>query len=230
MPASGLASRPRRRIATWAVMVLALATPLAPAADPALAQDQPPAADAMVPQMAPGALARRLAARVQTPLLLYDVRETEEYSVSHIRGARRVSPGISAEALLADAGPDVKGAVVVFYCSLGIRSADLAQAAYHSLMERGAAEVHVLAGGIIDWHNALLPLVDGYGPTRFVHPFHDDFKAYLHAPHLARMQAVARGAALREAPPVALSVARPPGSSPHLSRRSSSSGRSYCRT
>jgi rhodanese-related sulfurtransferase len=147
-------------------------------------QGQPPI-EAIVPSISSTVLSKRIQASGR--LLIYDVREREEFSVSRLPGAMHVNPATSAEQLLIRIAGRASGATVVFYCALGSRSTDLAQGIYHELMARGAQDVYVLEGGIIDWHNRDLSLVDLKGPSRFVHPFKDELKGRLKSPELARV-------------------------------------------
>ena len=62
---------------------------------------------------------------------------------------------------------------VVFYCSVGERSSQMAKKADKLLRERGAHGVYNLRGGIFAWHNATNPLVDAKGITPYVHPYND---------------------------------------------------------
>ncbi len=103
-------------------------------------------------------------------LVLLDVREADEYSVSRLKGALRVSPDADAKSALAAAG-DLKGRVVVVYCSVGARSSILASRVQKALREGGAVAVHNLSGGIFRWHNEERNLVDAQGETAFVHRY-----------------------------------------------------------
>ena len=140
--------------------------------------------DGMVPQLSSTVLASRL--QRDGRILVFDVREREEFAVSRLPGAMHVSPSTAPEQFLTRVASRTSGATFVFYCAVGARSGDLAQSVYHDLMERGATGVYVLEGGIIDWHNAERILVDATGPSRFVHPFNDELKGRLKRPELAR--------------------------------------------
>jgi len=76
--------------------------------------------------------------------LLVDVRETDEYEVEHISGARLIP------LLLLESGveeiPEVEH--VVFYCRSGARSA---RAAAHAVARLGRRGVYNLAGGMQGW-------------------------------------------------------------------------------
>ncbi|MCH9808122.1 MAG: rhodanese-like domain-containing protein [Alphaproteobacteria bacterium] len=104
------------------------------------------------------------------PPILLDVREADEFAVSHIKGAIRIAPGASREEVL-DAAGDVDGRSIVVYCSVGARSSTLARKVQQSLKTNGAVSVHNLTGGIFRWHNDGRALVNRSGVTDFVHRF-----------------------------------------------------------
>jgi rhodanese-related sulfurtransferase len=86
---------------------------------------------------------------------LIDVREPREYEAGRIAGARLVPLGELAAQVQA-IRPDRP---VVFYCRSGARSAMATQAF------RGAGfDAHNMAGGLLEWDAASLPLEpeDGY--------------------------------------------------------------------
>jgi len=118
----------------------------------------------------PTATFAELSARGENFLVL-DVRSMEEFRVSRIAGAIRVDPGMWSSAFLARYGEQAKGRRVVFYCSVGVRSSRLAGRVQDALIERGAAGVYNLVGGIFRWHNERRSLVDDVGPTPLVHPY-----------------------------------------------------------
>ena len=99
------------------------------------------------------------------PVLL-DVRAEAEYDVSHLAGARRAEDLEQAEVALAGAAWDTP---IVVYCSVGVRSARLAD----ELQRAGYSRVMNLEGSIFRWANEGRPLVADTGPTRVVHPYDD---------------------------------------------------------
>ncbi|MBU1210284.1 MAG: rhodanese-like domain-containing protein [Alphaproteobacteria bacterium] len=103
-------------------------------------------------------------------MILLDVREPSEFAVSHLAGAHRVDPDASLESLLATTGV-VDGKSIIFYCSVGARSAELAQRMQERLTALGADAVANLSGGIFKWHNDERALVDGSGSTNLVHGY-----------------------------------------------------------
>jgi rhodanese-related sulfurtransferase len=137
-----------------------------------------------VAQLSTAALAKRLADAKD--VLLLDVREGEEFAVSHIAGAQRVDPGIWRSTFLKRFGNAAKGKAVVFYCSVGVRSSKLAEKVRDRLMAHGAQGVFNLDGGIFAWHNEARPLVDAKGDTSFVHPYDSYWGKLLKRQELAR--------------------------------------------
>ena len=105
------------------------------------------------------------------PLLLLDVRPPAEYNVSHLKGARRVDPSIWHGPFMRRFGALAKGRYVVFYCSVGERSSKLAAYVQDALKKAGAKAVYNLDGGLFEWANHKLPMVDRKGLTRHVHPY-----------------------------------------------------------
>ena len=97
-------------------------------------------------------------------LLLFDVREPEEYAVSHLQDARPVSS--KDEALKALQGVSSKQRIVL-YCSVGYRSSELAQ----FLMKKGYTEIYNLEGSIFAWANEGRPVYRGKERVQAVHPY-----------------------------------------------------------
>lgn len=97
------------------------------------------------------------------PLLL-DVREADEFAVSHLEGARLATDVDMALAQLEGVPRDEP---VVVYCSVGYRSSRLAA----ELAERGFTDVANLEGSIFAWANEGRPVVRGDAPADEVHPY-----------------------------------------------------------
>jgi len=121
-----------------------------------------------VQQMSTAALAAWLADSARSPPQLLDVREAEEYAVSHLPGAVHVAPG-------ADIGEVLDridlSRPVVLYCSVGWRSSLMAA----RLQGAGIEDVHNLEGSIFAWAGESRPLVAGGRPAVQVHPYDEDF-------------------------------------------------------
>ncbi len=103
--------------------------------------------------------------------VIFDVREPQEFAVSHIAGAIRLDPGITAEAFVERYSEMLDNRTVIFYCSVGRRSSMLSQRLDDTIAERGAIGSYNLVGGIFQWRNEQRPLVDNDGETQAVHPY-----------------------------------------------------------
>lgn len=125
-----------------------------------------------VPTITTSKLATWLASELPPPILI-DVRQAEEYAVSHLPGALHLTtvPAIQQ----ADVPTE---AAIVVYCSVGYRSARLAQ----KLRAAGYQQVMNLAGSIFEWHNQEQPLVADGELTRQVHPYNRAWGLLLTAP------------------------------------------------
>lgn len=99
----------------------------------------------------------------ERPLLL-DVREKEEYAVSHLKDAVLAASGKEALDALEGVPPDRP---VVLYCSVGYRSSEMA--AY--LQKRGFEKVYNLEGSIFAWANEGRPVYRGGERVQVVHPY-----------------------------------------------------------
>jgi len=83
--------------------------------------------------------------------VLLDVREAEEYQVSHIQGAM-ISTDLDAALTVLRGKP--KDTKIVAYCSVGYRSSALAE----QLMARGYTNVANMEGSIFEWANKKFPV------------------------------------------------------------------------
>jgi rhodanese-related sulfurtransferase len=106
-------------------------------------------------------------------VILFDVREPEEFAVGHLPGAIRIDPNARGQDVLAtlksEAAEDCPQ--VVFYCSVGVRSSVLAERARVALQAAGCPLPENLRGGVFAWHNQKRVLENAEGPTDFVHPY-----------------------------------------------------------
>ena len=96
------------------------------------------------------------------PPELIDVRKQEEYEVSHLPDALHLP---TVEAIQQAAFP--ANATLVLYCSIGYRSARVAQ----QLQENGYKNVMNLEGSIFEWYNQGYPVVVDGQPVERVHPY-----------------------------------------------------------
>lgn len=120
------------------------------------------------------------------PLLLLDVREKQEFAVSHIPGAIRVDPGAWSWSFMKSFGGQANAKRVIFYCSVGVRSSTLAKQVQEALKTRGARAVYNLDGGIFAWHNERRRLADRKGDTPYIHPFDDHWGKLIKRTDLVR--------------------------------------------
>ena len=103
--------------------------------------------------------------------LVLDVREPEEYAVSHLPGAVRVPPDADVSTLQRIIGTAAQGRQVLFYCSVGQRSSKLAARVQDAVLEAGATNVSNLRGGIFRWYAEHGELVNADGPVDRIHPY-----------------------------------------------------------
>ena len=122
-----------------------------------------------VPQVSVEELEAALAGP-DAPLLL-DARAREEFEQSHLAGAL---PAPDAESVLEAVTTLAPEREIVVYCSVGMRSSDLAR----TLRERGFAASN-LEGGIFAWANAGHATYSGERREDRVHPYDERWGALL---------------------------------------------------
>ncbi len=107
---------------------------------------------------------------------LIDVREEEEYAISHLPAAINIQ---NATAVYYP-----KNTPIIVYCSVGVRSAEFAE----QLDELGFTSVLNLRGSIFAWGNTGYPLVRGSTAVSAVHPYNKKWGKLLNrALHLYRV-------------------------------------------
>ncbi len=94
--------------------------------------------------------------------LVIDTRSAREYELSHLPGAVHAETPEAALELIG--GPEAN---VVVYCSVGWRSAEMAE----KLAKRGISKVRNLEGSIFAWANAGFPVYLNEEQVRAVDPF-----------------------------------------------------------
>lgn len=94
---------------------------------------------------------------------LVDVREPEEYAVSHIEGAVNLSDPDAIAAAFEGSGRRE----IVLYCAVGYRSSRVAR----DLQERVSAPVYNLEGSIFEWANSGHPVFRSGARVDEVHPY-----------------------------------------------------------
>jgi rhodanese-related sulfurtransferase len=106
---------------------------------------------------------------------IFDARELEEYEVSKIPSAAYIGFNeFSSEKT--DLKVDDKNSMIVVYCSLGIRSEQIAE----KLQQAGYTNVKNLYGGIFEWKNKGYPVFNSEGKeTESVHVFSRPWSKWL---------------------------------------------------
>lgn len=107
----------------------------------------------------------------QTDVIIFDVREEKEFSVSHLDGAIQVDPDTSPEEFEGRFANQIDGKTLVFYCSVGRRSSKLLSEVSEVIEENNANDSYNLIGGVFRWSNQERPLVNEAQSTAKVHPY-----------------------------------------------------------
>lgn len=100
-------------------------------------------------------------------IVLLDSREKKEYEVSHIKGALYAG---YEDFNLQEVSKNIKSidTPIIVYCSLGVRSEDIAE----TLEKAGYTNIKNLYGGIFNWKNNNLPVVNRHQkPTDSMHVY-----------------------------------------------------------
>ncbi|WP_298416860.1 rhodanese-like domain-containing protein [uncultured Kordia sp.] len=109
-------------------------------------------------------------------IVLLDSREKVEFETSHIKNAVCVGYDKFKLKKIKKLLPKDKTKPIVVYCSLGIRSEDVAE----KLKEAGYTNVYNLYGGIFEWKNQNQTVIDTNGQTtENVHTFNEDWSIWL---------------------------------------------------
>ncbi len=115
-----------------------------------------------VRQVSTAELAAWLADTNRAQPVLVDVREKEEFAVSHLRGAKNFQTVSQWKTALPPSAPPV-----VVYCSVGYRSSALAE----KLQRAGLTNVANLEGSLFQWANEGRPLHRGTNAVREIHGY-----------------------------------------------------------
>ena len=106
-------------------------------------------------------------------VLLLDIREKEEYDVSHIEGAEYMGFKDYDEALLKDIPKETS---IVVYCSIGYRSEKIGK----KLQKLGYTKVYNLYGSIFEWVNQGNKVVNNNNETtKEVHTYHKNWSKWV---------------------------------------------------
>lgn len=118
----------------------------------------------MVEWITPEELAQWLNDPIKPQPLLLDARTEAEYAVSHLKHAERIEPDNPKLAAFAGVSKDMP---IVVYCSVGYRSARVAE----RFAQAGFSRIYNLEGSIFQWANQGRPIFKDANPTRLVHPY-----------------------------------------------------------
>jgi len=109
-------------------------------------------------------------------VVLLDSREPKEFKVSHLKNAICVGYDNFDINKTIKKLPADKNTKIVVYCSLGIRSEDVAE----KIKKAGYTNVYNLYGGIFEWKNQDNTVVNSKNkPTKKVHTFNKDWSKWL---------------------------------------------------
>lgn len=117
-------------------------------------------------------------AEIPANTVILDARSTEEFGVSHLETARFVGYDDFEISRVADIEKDTE---ILVYCSVGYRSEKVAE----KLKKAGYLNVRNLYGGLFDWANHGMEMVDSLGkPTNQVHGFNKNWGKWLDGPEV----------------------------------------------
>ena len=108
-------------------------------------------------------------------VIILDTREIKEYNTSHLQNALHVGYDFFDMASILENIKD-KSSKIVVYCSVGIRSEDIAE----KLKKEGYTNIYNLFGGIFEWKNNDFIVYDEHNqPTENVHTFSKKWSSWL---------------------------------------------------
>ena len=114
---------------------------------------------------------------------IIDTRKPHEFAVSHLMGAQNITTVAAACAANLN-----RERAIVTYCSVGYRSARLAE----KLQHLGFKRVLNLEGSIFQWANEGRLVMCGNQPTTAVHPYNQAWGKLLITPQCAQVLASSR--------------------------------------
>ncbi|EDP71328.1 hypothetical protein FBALC1_02552 [Flavobacteriales bacterium ALC-1] len=110
----------------------------------------------------------------KTEAILLDAREFNEFGVSHLKNGIHVGYDNFEISTVTKIVTD-KSTKIVVYCSLGVRSEDIAE----QLTKEGYTNVFNLYGGIFEWKNNDFKVYNSEGETENVHAFSKEWSQWL---------------------------------------------------
>lgn len=114
--------------------------------------------------------------KIKDSVIVLDAREKKEYSISHIPNAQYVGHDYFSLQKV-DSLNISKNSIIVVYCSLGIRSEDIAK----KIKNQGYSNVYNLYGGIFEWKNNAFKVINIQNKaTDSIHIFSKKWGKWLH--------------------------------------------------
>jgi len=102
-----------------------------------------------------------------------DTRETAEFKISHIENAINIGYD---KFNLSSVKNIPKDATILVYCSIGVRSQNIAK----KLIKAGYTEVYNIYGGLFNWANNGFEMVDSSSkPTTRIHGYSKDWSKWI---------------------------------------------------
>lgn len=124
-------------------------------------------------------LARWLEDSAKPQPVILDARTEAEYAVSHLKEAQRIDLEHLEQGVIVS-----KDTPIVVYCSVGYRSARIAQ----QLGQVGFTCVSNLEGSLFRWANEERPFFRNDNPTMLVHPYNQLWGRLLKPKHRAKCE------------------------------------------
>ncbi|WP_062062589.1 rhodanese-like domain-containing protein [Aquimarina longa] len=113
--------------------------------------------------------------KIKDTVLIFDAREKNEYLISHLENAVHVGYDSFAVAAIVEQ-KIAKNSHIVVYCSLGIRSEDVAE----QLKKEGYTNIQNLYGGIFEWKNNGYPVINSKNElTEEIHTYSKEWSKWL---------------------------------------------------
>lgn len=124
-----------------------------------------------VPNISVADFRKALGEETGSAYLIFDIREKDEYDLSHIHSAIHVLPDTTNDDFLKAFSDRLRGKHLVFYCSVGERSSEFLEKVQEGCNAFGAASLSNLTGGIFRWYNDGYPVENDRGVCEDVHPY-----------------------------------------------------------
>lgn len=112
-------------------------------------------------------------------VVLFDVRDREEFETSHLPDAVYISPDTSAESFVAEHREKLTSRVLVFYCSVGVRSARMLARVQSAIAPFRPVAAYNLRGGLFRWFAEGGAIENANGRAAVIHPYNAAWRGLL---------------------------------------------------